>query len=80
MPLFDTPFLYPERGQKRTFFDPLPPSFRVVIECPIRIIRKDWDINEVHEGLRVLGLHELNGVYLGLTGSTRLKKPRGSKT
>jgi hypothetical protein len=28
-------FLYPERGQKQTFFDPLPPHLvHVVIECP----------------------------------------------
>ena len=30
-------FLYPMRGQKQTFFDPLPPYFvHVVIEWPIR--------------------------------------------
>ena len=29
-------FLYPERGQKQTFFDPLPPHLvHVVIECPL---------------------------------------------
>ena len=37
---FDPPplrglFLYPERGKKQTFFDPLPPNIvQVVIECP----------------------------------------------
>ena len=37
LPFFDLPpfldgqFLYPERGQKQTFFDPLPPSY-----CPRR--------------------------------------------
>ena len=29
-------FLYLERGQKQTFFDPLPPHLvHVVIECPL---------------------------------------------
>ena len=30
-------FLYPERGQKQTFFDPLPAAHlvHVVIECPL---------------------------------------------
>ena len=29
-------FLYPERGQKQIFFDPLPPRLvHVVIECPL---------------------------------------------
>ena len=29
-------FLYPERGQKYTFFDPLPPNLvHIVIECPL---------------------------------------------
>ena len=42
MPFFDPPpplhgqFLYSERGQKQTFFDPLPPHLvPVVIECPL---------------------------------------------
>jgi hypothetical protein len=43
LPFFDPPpplmrgqFLYLERGQKQTFFDPLPPHlFHVVIECPL---------------------------------------------
>ena len=31
--------LYPERGQKQTFFDPLPPHFiHVVIEWPLAIL------------------------------------------
>ena len=38
-PFFDPPpsgqFFYPERGQKQTFLDPLPPHLvHVVIECP----------------------------------------------
>ena len=39
-------FLYPERGQKQTFFDPLPPQLvHVVIECPLRIqIQKDGKV------------------------------------
>ena len=43
LPFFDpTPlrgqFLYPERGQKQTFFDPLPPHLvHEVIECPLSI-------------------------------------------
>ena len=29
-------FLYPERGHKQTFYDPLPPHLvHVVIECPL---------------------------------------------
>jgi hypothetical protein len=43
LPFFDVPhplrgqFLYPERGQKQTFLDPLPPHLvRVVIECPLK--------------------------------------------
>ena len=43
-------FLYPERGQKQTFFDPLPPHLvHVVIECPLIIytcsIIKFFDLN-----------------------------------
>ena len=31
-------FLYPERGQKQTFFDPLPPHLvHVVIEYPLKV-------------------------------------------
>ena len=29
-------FLYPEHGQKQTFFDPFPPHLvHIVIECPL---------------------------------------------
>ena len=41
LPFFDPPplrgqFLYPERGQKQTFFDPFPPHLvHVVIEWPL---------------------------------------------
>ena len=39
-PYFNTlrgQFLYPERGRKQTFFDPLPLHLvHVVIECPLR--------------------------------------------
>ena len=45
LPLFDPSpllcgqFLYPECGQKHTFFDPLPPHLvNVVIECPLSVI------------------------------------------
>ena len=35
-PLLREQFLYPERGQKQTFLDPLPPHLvHVVIECPL---------------------------------------------
>ena len=40
LPFFDPrplcgQFLYPERGQKQTFFDPPPHLVHVVIECPL---------------------------------------------
>ena len=35
-PFLRRQFLYPERGQKQTFFDPFPPHLvHVVIECPL---------------------------------------------
>ena len=34
-------FLYPERGQKQTFFDRLPPNLvHIVIECPPRLAER----------------------------------------
>ena len=37
-------FLYPERGQKQTFFDPPPHLVHVVIECHLSIIYKINDL------------------------------------
>ena len=35
-------FFYPERGQKQTFFDPVPPHLvHVVIECPLKYNQLD---------------------------------------
>ena len=47
LPFFDPPllrgqFLYPERGQKQTFFDPLPPRIvHLVIEWPLMKIQAE---------------------------------------
>ena len=35
-------FLYPERGQKQTFYDPVPPHLiHVVTECPLKYNQLD---------------------------------------
>ena len=39
-------FLYPERGQKQTFFDTLPPhSVHVVIEWPLNLLNLSMSVN-----------------------------------
>ena len=50
-------FLYPERGQKQTFFDPLPPHLvHVVIKWPLSmilpILPMTWSTNPLHTFFR----------------------------